>query len=272
MIHQGAPSGTKLPSGVLDKAGTPVNEKESAPLLNLRLLSLAGEEFASLSNARNDWTYKDLANSVAAQVPLQGEMQTYKFLRADKIIQRGVPLSEYGLGSENENNEITVCVTRDDALVELETQAKPRLEAASNAVRSLNRSCFIELSGLSNPPEKVLLAVEAVYSLLGRQTNFKCSSVIHVRSTVGWQEWKTVLADLADEAKRHEMLQRFENFEDVQNLDEIVQRLNKFVEDPDFNPERGRVAIKYKLPGLICEKMCAWVHAVHACARIAKEL
>lgn len=236
------------PSRVEDTA--PATAKESVASLNLRLLTLAGEELTLLSNARTNWTYQDVANALMAKLPLTGAGQVYKFVSADKILKPGVPLSEYGLGSDNGHAEITACVTTNDFLIELEATGKPKLEAAYQNMRSIRnfKACIHEIRALKNPPRLCLLTVEAVYSLLGRKKVAK-----------DWEEAKSVLADATV------LLQQFQNFDYMQNPGEIVQRLTKYVENPEFDPEQVKRA------SLGCEKMCAWCHALYACAKLAQE-
>merc|ERR1711904_159505 len=104
------------------------------------------------------------------------------------------------------------------------------------------------MGALARPPELGLLTVQAVYGILGRKKFAK-----------DWEEAKSVLTG------EKILLQQFLNFDYMQNPGEIVQRLSKYVENPDFNPEL------VKRQSLGCEKMCAWCHALYACAKLAKD-
>lgn len=70
---------------------TPSKQNEH---FNLCLTSLAGEELASIPNARTTWTCRDVATQLAKTMPLQNEGEKYQFVCAGDVLKPGVPLKE----------------------------------------------------------------------------------------------------------------------------------------------------------------------------------
>jgi len=227
----------------------PVKPVPAAPL-ELCLMSLAGEELVAVPDARADWLYQDVANALATKLPLQeGKGQMYKFVCGEDVLKPGVPLSEYGLG-ENGRSELTALVITHDSLLKLEQEGKPMLKAAHQALERLSKRAFAELRAFKTPAPLALSTVQAVYSVLSRPK---------IHSDIGWEEAISVLRD------HQALMKQFQAFEYMQNPGEIMQRLSKFVEQPDFYPEYVRRC------SMACEAMCLWCRAVYACAKLAVE-
>eukprot|EP00746_Dinoflagellata_sp_MGD_P010472 gnl/MRDRNA2_/MRDRNA2_121637_c0_seq1.p1 gnl/MRDRNA2_/MRDRNA2_121637_c0~~gnl/MRDRNA2_/MRDRNA2_121637_c0_seq1.p1 ORF type:complete len:140 (+),score=18.01 gnl/MRDRNA2_/MRDRNA2_121637_c0_seq1:387-806(+) len=130
------------------------------------------------------------------------------------------------------------------------------MAAANKDLRSFRAfdSCIAAMKCYTSGCSFSVWTVQAVYSILDRK-----------KVAENWEEAQSVLADAQI------LLQRFLTFVYMQNPSGIVQRLREYVENPCFKPNPYVMRDANVLVPLGCEKMCAWLHALYACAKIAPQ-
>jgi dynein heavy chain len=116
-------------------------------------------------------------------------------------------------------------------------QAQPELLEALRSLKALQKADIDEIKKYSVPPSAVLLTIEAVLTLLRE------------KKPADWSFAKSVVGSAR-------FVERLYNF-NVESLDEpTISRMQKFVRDPDFTPERvgtqGSDA---------CRSLCKWALA-----------
>ncbi|KAM3182197.1 hypothetical protein ACTXT7_012865 [Hymenolepis weldensis] len=131
-------------------------------------------------------------------------------------------------------------VIADDAQRDLDA-ALPALEAANKALDSLDKNDIAEVRVFTKPPQLVQTVMEAVCLMLGQKTD--------------WATAKTVLGD-------SNFLKKLVEYPKDDISDSLLKRLQKYVENPDFEP-----AVIEKV-SKACKSLCMWVRALemYACA------
>eukprot|EP00741_Cyanophora_paradoxa_P024436 tig00022075_g23593.t1 len=133
---------------------------------------------------------------------------------------------------------------RSDAQADLD-EALPAFYSAVKALKSLNKNDITEVKSFAKPPPLVMTVMEAVCILKG------------VKPT--WDESKKLLSDT-------NFLQSLENY-DKDNISEaIVQKLKKYVTNPEFQPATVEKVSK------AAKSLCQWVLAMNTYARVAKSV
>ncbi|BBN19721.1 hypothetical protein Mp_8g13060 [Marchantia polymorpha subsp. ruderalis] len=131
---------------------------------------------------------------------------------------------------------------KDDAQKDLDA-AMPALNAAVDALNSLNKSDITELKSFAKPPSLVLLTMEAVCILLGE--------------AVGWDSAKKIMADVT-------FIKRLMEYNKDAITPQVQKKLQKYINDPLFIPE----AVQKQSNA--ATSMCMWVRAMNVYADIAK--
>ncbi|KAL1023853.1 hypothetical protein UPYG_G00047240 [Umbra pygmaea] len=132
----------------------------------------------------------------------------------------------------------------DDAQRDLD-KALPALESAIKALDSLDKADISEIRVFSKPPDMVMTVMEAVCILLGSKPD--------------WSSAKQVLGD-------SNFLRKliFYNKENIKP--QILQKLQKYVTNPDFVPEKVEKVSK------ACKSLCMWVLSMDLYSRVLKEV
>lgn len=122
-------------------------------------------------------------------------------------------------------------------------EALPALEAATNALNSLNKNDISEIKAYTKPPDIVAMVMEAVMVLR--------------KSKPEWSEAKRQLAD-------PNFIKQLINFDKDNMSDKVLRKIRNYVTRPEFDPEEvGRVSNAAK-------SLCMWVRAMDVYGRIFK--
>ncbi|KAK5899926.1 hypothetical protein CesoFtcFv8_009352 [Champsocephalus esox] len=132
----------------------------------------------------------------------------------------------------------------DDAQRDLD-EALPALAGANQALSSLDKADISEIKVFSKPPDLVMTVMEAVCILL----NFKPD----------WAGAKQLLGDA-------NFLRRLTEYDKDNIKPQILQKLQKHINNPDFIPEKVEKVSK------ACKSMCMWVRAMDLYSRVLKEV
>ncbi|XP_059179969.1 dynein axonemal heavy chain 6 [Centropristis striata] len=132
----------------------------------------------------------------------------------------------------------------DDAQRDLD-EALPALEGANQALNSLDKADISEIKVFSKPPDLVMTVMEAVCILLSCKPD--------------WPGAKQVLGDA-------NFLRRLMDYDKDNIRPQILQKLQKYINNPDFIPEKVEKVSK------ACKSMCMWVRAMDLYSRVLKEV
>ncbi|CAF1941259.1 unnamed protein product [Rotaria magnacalcarata] len=140
-------------------------------------------------------------------------------------------------------------------------EALPALEAALQSLEVLSKNDINEVRALQRPPQGVKLTIEAV-CILKQVEPLK----VNIPSKPGKKEddyWEPGRGLLGDAGR---FLQSLRDF-DKENIPEIViQRLQKHIDSPDFDP------IKIEKTSKACKSLCMWSRAMYTFYMINKEV
>ncbi|XP_072114311.1 dynein axonemal heavy chain 6 isoform X1 [Mobula birostris] len=132
----------------------------------------------------------------------------------------------------------------DDAQRDLD-EAMPALDAANKALDSLDKADISEVRVFTKPPDLVMTVMEAICILLNAKTD--------------WASAKQVLGD-------SNFLKKLMEYDKDNIKPQILQRLQKYINHPDFVPEKVEKVSK------ACKSMCMWVRAMDLYSRVSKEV
>ncbi|XP_023141924.2 dynein axonemal heavy chain 6 isoform X2 [Amphiprion ocellaris] len=132
----------------------------------------------------------------------------------------------------------------DDAQRDLD-EALPALEGANQALNSLDKGDIAEIKVFTKPPDLVMTVMEAVCILL------------HCKPD--WPSAKQLLGDA-------NFLRRLTEYDKDNIKPQILLKLQKYVNNPDFIPEKVEKVSK------ACRSMCMWVRAMDLYSRVLKEV
>ena len=184
------------------------------------------------------------------QVEVEEMMVTITADKADAaVIKEAVQKEEE---SANVKAKATQAIA-DDAQRDLD-EAIPALAAAVKCLEKLSKSDIDEVKNLQKPPRGVSLTVEAVSIMFGLKpvkikdpenpTGPKIQDYFSVGKKELFMNAKKLLADM----KAY----------DKDNIpDKVIQRVDKYIVNPDFTPEAVKRA------SIACEAICMWVRAMH---------
>ncbi|KAB0403143.1 hypothetical protein E2I00_012479 [Balaenoptera physalus] len=132
----------------------------------------------------------------------------------------------------------------DDAQRDLE-EALPALEAANKALDSLDKADISEIRVFTKPPDMVMTVMEAISILLNAKPD--------------WPTAKQLLGD-------SNFLRRLLEYDKENVKPQILAKLQKYINNPDFVPEKVEKVSK------ACKSMCMWVRAMDLYSRVVKEV
>uniref|UniRef100_A0A8B7WIF1 Dynein heavy chain 6, axonemal n=1 Tax=Castor canadensis TaxID=51338 RepID=A0A8B7WIF1_CASCN len=132
----------------------------------------------------------------------------------------------------------------DDAQRDLE-EALPALEAANKALDSLDKADISEIRVFTKPPDLVMTVMEAISILLNAKPD--------------WPTAKQLLGD-------SNFLRRLLEYDKENIKPQILAKLQKYINNPDFLPEKVEKVSK------ACKSMCMWVRAMDLYSRVVKEV
>ncbi|XP_018593809.2 dynein heavy chain 6, axonemal [Scleropages formosus] len=124
-------------------------------------------------------------------------------------------------------------------------EALPALDGANRALDSLDKADISEIRVFTKPPDLVMTVMEAVCILLNAKPD--------------WASAKQVLGDSY-------FLRRLMEYDKDNIRPQILQKLQKYVNNPDFVPEKVEKVSK------ACRSMCMWVRAMDLYSRVLKEV
>jgi dynein heavy chain len=105
----------------------------------------------------------------------------------------------------------------DDAEADLNA-AKPELEAAEAALKTLDKSAIVEIKTFPNPPAAVVMVMEAVMILLGEKTD--------------WNNVRVVLGDTTG------FINRLLNYDVSKTPESVLSKVRtKYLKLKEFDPE-----------------------------------
>ncbi|XP_066123630.1 dynein axonemal heavy chain 6 [Saccopteryx bilineata] len=132
----------------------------------------------------------------------------------------------------------------DDAQRDLE-EALPALDAANKALDSLDKADISEIRVFTKPPDLVMTVMEAISILLNAKPD--------------WPTAKQLLGD-------SNFLKRLLEYDKENIKPQILAKLQKYINNPDFVPEKVEKVSK------ACKSMCMWVRAMDLYSRVVKEV
>eukprot|EP00116_Pleurobrachia_bachei_P000174 sb/3460436/ len=156
-------------------------------------------------------------------------------VEADKV--RAVVSEEEAIAKEKADETEAIA---EDAQRDLD-EALPLLYAANKALDSLDKSDIAEVRVFANPPEMVMVVMEAVCILLGSKPD--------------WASAKGLLGDST-------FLSRLTNYDKDNIPDKILRTLKKYIDNPKFVPEIVEKTSK------ACRSLCLWVRAIDSYAHV----
>ncbi|KAM7393703.1 hypothetical protein PAMP_020556 [Pampus punctatissimus] len=132
----------------------------------------------------------------------------------------------------------------DDAQRDLD-EALPALEGANQALSSLDKADISEIKVFTKPPDLVMTVMESVCILLNCKPD--------------WPGAKQLLGDA-------NFLRRLTDYDKDNIKPQILLKLQKYINNPDFIPEKVEKVSK------ACRSMCMWVRAMDLYSRVLKEV
>ncbi|XP_032099375.1 dynein heavy chain 6, axonemal isoform X2 [Sapajus apella] len=132
----------------------------------------------------------------------------------------------------------------DDAQRDLD-EALPALDAANKALDSLDKADISEIRVFTKPPDLVMTVMEAISILLNAKPD--------------WPSAKQLLGD-------SNFLKRLLEYDKENIKPQILAKLQKYINNPDFVPEKVEKVSK------ACKSMCMWVRAMDLYSRVVKEV
>ncbi|KDO23904.1 hypothetical protein SPRG_20887 [Saprolegnia parasitica CBS 223.65] len=131
-----------------------------------------------------------------------------------------------------------------DALRDLET-AMPALNAAVQALDSLDKKDITEVKSFTKPPQAVQVVMEAVCIMLGEKPD--------------WDTSKRVLS-------KPSFMAELKDFEKDNIPPKTLLRLKKYIENPEFAVDEVKKVSRAAM------SLCMWIHAMDMYARVSKDV
>uniref|UniRef100_A0A8C9Y7F2 Dynein axonemal heavy chain 6 n=1 Tax=Sander lucioperca TaxID=283035 RepID=A0A8C9Y7F2_SANLU len=173
-------------------------------------------------------------------------------------------------------DKVRKVVTEDEALAKVKAEytqeiaadaqrdldeALPALEGANQALNSLDKADISEIKVFTKPPDMVMTVMEAVCILLScKSAPFFIAPLTCLSSyRPDWPNAKQLLGDA-------NFLKRLTDYDKDNIKSQILQKLQKYINNPDFIPEKVEKVSKS------CKSMCMWVRAMDLYSRVLKEV
>ncbi|XP_063217340.1 dynein axonemal heavy chain 1-like [Bacillus rossius redtenbacheri] len=162
-----------------------------------------------------------------------------------ELLRKGIEKEEAQAQIQTKRTEALA----DDAQRDLDA-ALPALADALASVRSLDKKDIAEVRSMARPPVGVRLVLESVCILKGipPMRSMDMSSKGYVYDY--WEPSKLMLVN-------PDFLKTLENFDKDNIPHEVIEKLNPYIENPEFRPEIVVRASK------ACMSLCKWVHAIY---------
>ncbi|XP_069482525.1 dynein axonemal heavy chain 6 [Ambystoma mexicanum] len=229
-------------------------------LINL-YLSMLGEKRKQLISARDRiknglnklWETNILVDKMKLELSALEPVLKHKSVDVDILMEK--------LSVDQENaDQVRRVVKEDEAMAKVKAEdtqaiaddaqrdldeALPALQAANKALDSLDKADISEIRVFTKPPDLVMTVMEAISILLNAKPD--------------WQTAKQLLGD-------SNFLKRLLEFDKENIKPQVLQKLQKYINNPDFVPE------KVEKVSRACKSMCMWVRAMDLYSRVVKEV
>jgi len=133
-------------------------------------------------------------------------------------------------------------VIKEDAERDL-NEAMPALQAAVDALDSLDKNDITEMKSFAKPPPLVQTTMEAVCVLMGEKAD--------------WDTSKRLLGDA-------QFIKRLKEYDKDNIPEKALKQLKKYIDDPNYTPERVQSQSK------AARSICMWTRAMDVYAVVAK--
>ncbi|KAG5875162.1 hypothetical protein JTB14_033739 [Gonioctena quinquepunctata] len=129
-------------------------------------------------------------------------------------------------------------------------EALPALLEAESSLKALNKNDIIEVRSMKRPPAGVVFVIEAICIVKNVKPNKIPGYRPGEKLLDYWEPGRTMLSDPAA------FLSSLMNFDKDSITEDMVEKLNKYVDDAAFTP--GKIAKVSKA----CTSLCMWIHAM----------
>ncbi|XP_060531534.1 dynein axonemal heavy chain 1-like [Cylas formicarius] len=130
-------------------------------------------------------------------------------------------------------------------------EAMPALLAAEASLRALNKNDIIEVRSMKRPPAGVVYVIEAICIVKNIKPNRLPGLRPGEKILDYWDPGRIMLADPGA------FLSSLMYFDRDSITEEMVDKLKKYVKDPDFTPTKIAKVSK------ACTSLCMWIHAMY---------
>nr|XP_022908003.1 dynein heavy chain 1, axonemal-like [Onthophagus taurus] len=151
---------------------------------------------------------------------------------------------------EATKKQIATSAIAEDAQRDL-AAALPALEAAEKSLQSLNKGDISEVRTMKRPPQGVIYVIESICIVKGVKPKMVAGEKPGQKIADYWEPGRNLLGDPGA------FLQSLISFDRDTITDDMINKLQKYVEDPDFEPAKIAKVSK------ACTSLCMWVHAMY---------
>ncbi|RHY84261.1 hypothetical protein DYB26_001855, partial [Aphanomyces astaci] len=137
-----------------------------------------------------------------------------------------------------------VSIIQADALKDLET-AMPALNAAVQALDSLDKKDITEVRSFAKPPQIVIVVMEAVCIMLGEKPDWDTSKKLLAKST---------------------FMQELKEYDKDNIPPSVLKKVRKYTDSPEFAVDEVKKVSKAAM------SLCMWIHAMDVYSRVVKEV
>jgi dynein heavy chain len=153
--------------------------------------------------------------------------------------EKSVSAEAAKIGKEEADTKIIAAQAQTDL-----DKAIPALNAAAEALNSLNKNHINETKSFVKPPPAVEMVLSAVL-------------ILRKAPTTDWAEAKKHLSDM-------NFLQQLIEYDKDNISEKLLQKIDKYMANPEFLPEKvGKVS-------QAAQGLCAWVRAMHLYGNVSK--
>ncbi|GLV39946.1 Dynein heavy chain at 36C [Carabus blaptoides fortunei] len=138
----------------------------------------------------------------------------------------------------------------EDAQKDLD-EAMPALLAAEQSLKSLNKNDITEVRAMKRPPMGVIFVIEAICIVKDIKPNKVPGLKFGEKLLDYWEPGRSLMSDPG------QFLQSLMNFDKESITETMIKSLEKYVDDPAFQPAKIIQASK------ACTSLCMWVHAMY---------
>ncbi|XP_076227649.1 dynein axonemal heavy chain 1 [Nomia melanderi] len=175
------------------------------------------------------------------------ERMTVDTMEAEKTRQQAKEQEATATKMKADNQAI-----KDEAEADL-SEARPMLLAAEKSLKALNRNDITEVKAMKRPPVGVLLVIEAV-CIINNVKPIKTETGKFGKDGTKIDYWTPGSQMLSDPGH---FLHMMENYDKENLTEEMINKLNVYIEDPNFQPAKIQFVSK------ACHSLCLWVHAMY---------